>query len=37
LAGLIELEVQSDAISDTFDVLIEIAPGSYKGVAGFDI
>jgi hypothetical protein len=37
IAGLIELELQSDAPSDTFDILIEIAPGGYKGVAGFDI
>ena len=37
IAGLIEVEIQSDAPSDVFDVIIELAPGSYKGVAGFDI
>ena len=37
IAGLIELELQSDAPNDTFDILIEIAPGGYKGVAAFDI
>jgi hypothetical protein len=37
IAGLLEVEIQSDAPSDVFDVLIELAPGSYKGVAAFDI
>lgn len=37
IAGLIEVETQSDLANDTFDILIELAPGSYKGVAGFDI
>ena len=38
IAGLIEIEAQSgEATDDTFDVLIELAPGSYKGVAAFDI
>lgn len=36
-AGLIEVEMQSAAPNDTFDILIELAPGSYKGVAAFDI
>jgi hypothetical protein len=38
IAGLIEIEAQSSEDSDdVFDVLIEIAPGGYKGVAAFDI
>ena len=37
IAGLIEVELQSDLPNDTFDILIELAPGSYKGVAAFDI
>ena len=39
LCGLIEIETQSGdtAIDDTFDVVIELAPGNYKGVAAFDI
>ena len=37
MCGLIEVELQSAAPDDTIDILIEIAPGSYKGVAGFDI
>ena len=37
IAGLIEVEIQSDTASDVFDIIIELAPGSYKGVAGFDI
>lgn len=37
IAGLIEVEMQSTIPNDTFDILIELAPGSYKGVAGFDI
>jgi hypothetical protein len=42
LCGLIQIETQSGlasepAIDDTFDVVIELAPGSYKGVAAFDI
>ena len=37
IAGLIEVEMQSDIASDVFDIVIEIAPGSYKGVAAFDI
>jgi hypothetical protein len=37
IAGLLEVEIQSQAPSDVFDVLIELAPGSYKGVAAFDI
>jgi hypothetical protein len=38
LAGLIEIEAQSgESTDDVFDILIEIAPGGYKGVAAFDI
>lgn len=37
ICGLIELEVQSNIASDQFDVIIELAPGNYKGVAAFDI
>lgn len=31
-AGLVEIEVQSSIASDTFDIVVEIASGSYKGV-----
>ena len=37
LCGLLEIEVQSASASDEFDITIEIAPGSYKGIAAFDI
>ena len=37
IAGLIEVEMQSSVANDVFDILIELAPGSYKGVAAFDI
>lgn len=45
IAGLIEIEAQSagpadsslDTAEDTFDILIELSPGAYKGVAAFDI
>lgn len=37
ICGLIEVELQSAAPDDVIDITIEIAPGSYKGVAGFDI
>lgn len=37
IAGLLEVEIQSTTPNDTFDILIELAPGSYKGVAAFDI
>jgi hypothetical protein len=45
IAGLIEIECQSagpadstlDPQEDTFDILIELSPGGYKGVAAFDI
>ena len=37
ICGLIELEVQSSEANDVYDILIELAPGSYKGVAAFDI
>lgn len=37
MCGLIELEVQSALANDVLDITIEIAPGSYKGVAAFDI
>ena len=37
ICGLIEIETQSSEANDVFDVLIELAPGSYKGVAAFDI
>ena len=44
ICGLIEIETQSktkDGIfsssEDSFDVIIELAPGNYKGVAAFDI
>lgn len=30
--GLLEIEIQSSVASDVFDVLIELAPGGYKGV-----
>ena len=30
--GLLEIEVQSGVASDIFDVLIEVAPGTSKGV-----
>lgn len=33
LCGLIELETKSTLESDTFSVLVELAPGSYRGVA----
>lgn len=42
MCGLIEIETQSqnaagENVPDTFDVIIELAPGGYKGVAAFDI
>lgn len=44
VCGLIEIETQSktkDGVfstsEDSFDVIIELAPGNYKGVAAFDI
>lgn len=37
ICGLVEVELQSAAPDDVIDITIEIAPGSYKGVAGFDI
>jgi hypothetical protein len=44
ICGLIEIETQSqtkDGVlrpsDDVFDVIIELAPGNYKGVAAFDI
>ena len=37
IAGLLEVEIQSTIPNDTFDIVIELAPGSYKGVAAFDI
>jgi hypothetical protein len=37
IAGLLELEIQSDLANDEFDIVIELAPGGYKGVAAFDI
>ena len=45
ICGLIEIETQSRTRNklnlrqdnDTFDVIIELAPGNYKGVAAFDI
>lgn len=42
LCGLIEIRTQSGisgepAVDDTFGVVIELAPGNYKGVAAFDI
>nr|AGA18432.1 hypothetical protein [uncultured marine virus] len=33
LCGLIELETKSALASDTFSVLVELAPGSYRGVS----
>lgn len=30
--GIIEFEIQSDVPADVFDVLVEFAPGDYKGV-----
>lgn len=35
--GLLEIEVQSGADGDTFDVLIEVAEGAYKGVKALDM
>lgn len=35
--GLLEFELQSDSDSDTFDVLIEVAEGAYKGVKALDM
>lgn len=44
ICGLIEIETQSqkkDGVirpdDDVFDVIIELAPGNYKGVAAFDV
>lgn len=37
IAGLLEVEVSSGLANDEFDVIIELAPGNYKGVAAFDI
>ena len=37
ICGLIELELQSAAPDDVIDILVELAPGAYKGVAAFDI
>ena len=37
ICGLVEVELQSATENDIIDILIEIAPGSYKGVAAFDI
>lgn len=44
ICGLIEIETQSKSkaglfvdYEDSFDVIIELAPGNYKGVAAFDI
>ena len=38
MCGLIEIEIQSAKVGiDQFDIIIELAPGSYKGVAAFDI
>ena len=37
ICGLIEVETQSAVAGDEFDVIIELAPGGYKGVAAFDI
>lgn len=31
--GLLEIESQSDTPNDVFDILIELAPGTYRGVA----
>lgn len=35
--GLVEIEVQSALPSETIDVLIEVAPGDYKGVKALDM
>ncbi len=35
--GLLEIEIQSSSADDVFDVLIELAPGSYKGVKALPI
>jgi hypothetical protein len=37
ICGLLELELQSDLPNDEIDIIIELAPGGYKGVAAFDI
>lgn len=35
--GVLEFETQSGVASDVFDVLIELAPGDYKGVKAHDM
>ena len=44
ICGLVEIETQSESkaglltqVDDYIDVIIELAPGNYKGVAAFDI
>jgi hypothetical protein len=37
ICGLLEVEIQSEIANDEFDIIIEIAPGPYKGVAAYDI
>lgn len=37
ICGLLEIETFSDVPNDTIEVLIELAPGDYKGVAAYAI
>lgn len=38
IAGLVEFELSSDNTEpDEIDIIVELAPGNYKGVAAFDI
>ena len=37
ICGLLEIEAKSSLAADEFDIIIELAPGNYKGVAAFDI
>ncbi len=37
LCGLIELETKSSLVSDVFSVLVELAPGNYRGIGAGEI